>query len=263
MARKGDRLMPVNLTRRDEVAVLVLDRQDALNALSFAVLEEIDRAFDAVSRMGARALVITGAGAKAFCAGADVKELRGRDSAAHKRSLERGQGIFSKLDALQIASIAVVNGYAFGGGLELALAATFRLATANAKLGFPEVKLGMLPGYGGTQRLPRVIGVARALELILTGRTVGAEEAQRIGLVHRLVDGDPVEAGLAFAKELTRYSLPVLALARCAVTGALDVPLHEGLKIEADAATRAFRTADAAEGMAAFIEKRAPVFRDA
>jgi enoyl-CoA hydratase len=179
--------------------------------------------------MGARALVITGAGSKAFCAGADIKELRGRDPAAHKRSVERGQAIFAKLDALPIASIAVINGYAFGGGLELALAATFRLATANARLAFPEIKLG----------------------------TVGAEEAQRIGLVHRLVDGDPIEAGLSFARELTGYSLPVLALARSAVTRALDVPVHEGLKIEADAATLAFRGADAEEGMAAFVEKRA------
>jgi len=263
MARQGDGLMPLRLTCRDDVAVLVLDRPEVLNALSFAVVEEIADAFDAVGKMGARALVITGAGAKAFCAGADVKELRGRDPAAHQRSLQRGQEVFSKLETLPIVSIAVVNGYAFGGGLELALAATFRLATANAKLGFPEIKLGMIPGYGGTQRLPRVVGEARALELILTGRTVGAEEAHRIGLVHRLVDGDAIEAGLTFAGELTGYSLPVLALARSAVTRALDVPIHEGLKIEADVATLAFRTADAEEGMAAFVEKRAPVFRDA
>src|SRR6266516_5481818 len=249
--------MPLSLTRHGDVAVLVLDRQEALNALSFAFLEEIAGGFDAVRKMDARVHVMTGAGTKRFCAGADVKELRGRDPAAHRRSLERGQEIFSKLDALPIASIAVINGYAFGGGLELALAATFRLATANAKLGFPEIKLGMIPGYGGTQRLPRVVGEARALELILTGRSVGAEEAQRIGLVHKLV-----EAGPPFARELTRYSLPVLALARSAVTRALDVPIPEGLKIEADAATLAFRTADAQEGMAAFVEKRAPVFRD-
>ena len=254
--------MPLSLTRREEIAVLILDRQEALNALSFAILEDIAAAFDAVTTLGARALLITGAGTKAFCAGADVKELRNRDPAAHKRSIERGQAIFAKLDALPIPSIAVINGYAFGGGLELALAATFRLATANAKLGFPEIKLGMIPGYGGTQRLPRVVGEARALELILTGRTLDAEEAHRIGLVHRLIEGDPIEAGLTFARELTRYSLTVLALARSAVTRALDVPIHEGLKIEADLATLAYRTGDAEEGMAAFVEKRAPAFRD-
>jgi enoyl-CoA hydratase len=255
--------MPLVLSRRDDVAVLVLDRQEALNALSFALVEELAAAFDAVGKMGVRALLITGAGSKAFCAGADVGELRGRDAAAHKRSLERGQEVLSKLDALPIASIAVINGYAFGGGLELALAATFRLATANARLAFPEIKLGMIPGYGGTQRLPRIVGEARALELILTGRTVTAEEAHRIGLVHRLIDGDPIEAGLVFARELTKYSLPVLALARSAVTHALDVPVREGLKLEAEAATLAYATADAQEGLAAFLEKRAPVFRDA
>ena len=120
----------------------------------------------------------------------------------------------------------------------------------------------MIPGYCGTQRLPRVVGEARALEMILTGRTLDAEEAHRIGLVHRLIEGDPIEAGLTFARELTRYSLPVLALARSAVTRALDVPIHEGLKIEADLATLAYRTGDAKEGMAAFVEKRAPAFRD-
>src|SRR6266849_7044780 len=224
MARQGDGLMPLSLTRRDEVAVLVLDRQEALNALSFAFLEEIADAFDAVGKMGARALLITGAGTKAFCAGADVKELRGRDPAAHRRSLQRGQEIFSKLEALPIASIAVINGYAFGGGLELALAASFRLATANAKLAFPEIKLGMIPGYGGTQRLPRVVGEARALELILTGRTVDAEEAHRIGLVGRLVEGDALAQGIAFAREFSRYSLPVLEFARSAVQRAHDNP---------------------------------------
>ncbi len=140
---------------------------------------------------------------------------------------------------------------------------TFRLATANAKVGLPEIKLGLIPGYGGTQRLPRVVGEARALEMIMTGRTVGAEEAFRIGLVNRIVEGDPVAAGMAFAREFTGYSLPVLALARSAVKRALDVPVHEGLKIEADLSTLAFQTKDAAEGTTAFEEKRKPGFIDA
>ena len=131
-------------------------------------------------------------------------------------------------------SVAIINGYAFGGGLELALACTFRLATRNAKMGLPEIKLGLIPGYGGTQRLPRAVGEARALEMILTGRTVDAEEADRIGLVNRLIDGDPVAAGIAFAREFSGYSLPVLGLAREAVGRALDTPLNEGLGIEAD-----------------------------
>ena len=157
----------------------------------------------------------------------------------------------------------MINGYAFGGGLELALACTFRIATANAKMGLPEIKLGAIPGYGGTQRLPRVIGEARALEMIMTGRTVAADEALRLGLVSRIIDGDAVEAGMAFAREFTKFSLPVLALAREAVMRAGDTPINEGLKIEADLNTLAFQTEDVQEGMAAFIEKREAKFKDA
>lgn len=255
--------MSVKIEQCDDVAVMTLDRQEALNALSFALIGEIEQAIDQVARMPVRALIVTGAGAKAFCAGADIKELRHRSLAAQRAGIERGQAVFAKLDALPVASIAVINGYAFGGGLELALACTFRLATRNAKMGLPEIKLGLTPGYGGTQRLPRVIGEARALEMILTGKTVDAEEAFRIGLVNRLVDGDAVEAGFAFAREFTVYSLPALKFAREAVQRALDVPVHEGLKTEADLGTLAFRTADAEEGLAAFSEKRKPAFRDA
>lgn len=254
--------MPVVVTRQNEFAVLTLDRQEALNALSFNILEEIAEALDSVAKMDVRALIVTGAGSKAFCAGADIKELRGQELLTHKRHVERGQEIFCKVGALPVVSIAVINGYAFGGGLELALACTFRLATRNAKMGQPEIKLGLIPGYGGTQRLPRLVGEARALEMILSGRTVDAAEAERIGLVNRLIDGDPMEAAFAFARTLTAYSLPVIGFARAAVTRALDVPVNEGLKIEADLSALAYSTADAAEGMAAFIEKRDARFRD-
>lgn len=255
--------MPVELSFRDDCAVLVLNRPEALNALSFAILGDIGEAIDQAARSKARALIVTGAGAKAFCAGADIKELGGRNLVAQKRGIELGQAIFAKLDTLPMASVAVINGYAFGGGLEFALACTFRLATANAKMACPEIKLGLIPGYGGTQRLPRVVGEARALELVMTGRTVDAAEAERIGLVGKVVEGDPVAAGIAFARTFTGYSLPTLAFARAAVQRALTLPLHEGLKIEADLATLAYRTDDANEGIAAFAEKRPPRFRDA
>ena len=254
--------MTIELKRVDEFAVLTLNRPDALNALSFALIEELDRTLARVAGSDARALLITGAGAKAFCAGADIKELTGRTLVEQKRGAEFGQAVFARLDTLSLPSVAIVNGYAFGGGLELALACTFRLATRNAKMGLPEIKLGLIPGYGGTQRLPRVVGTARALELVMTGRTVDAEEAARIGLVNRLVDGDPLQAGIAFAREFSGYSLPVLGFAREAVARALDTPLHEGLKIEAALSTLAYRTEDAAEGMTAFIEKRKPQFKD-
>jgi enoyl-CoA hydratase len=255
--------MSVNVEQRDDIALLTLDRQEALNALSFAIIDEIERAIDRVTGMAVRALIVTGAGAKAFCAGADIKELRGRTLAQQRQGIERGQAVFAKLDMLPVASVAIVNGYAFGGGLELALACTFRLATRNAKMGLPEIKLGLTPGYGGTQRLPRIVGQARALEMILTGKTVDAEEALHMGLVNRLIDGDPVQAGLVFAREFTGYSLPALKFAREAVQRAQDVPVKEGLKIEADLGTLAFQTADAEEGMAAFSEKRKAKFRDA
>ena len=254
--------MSVELSRREECAVLVLNRPDALNALSFAIVREIGAALDEVGTWPVRAIIVTGAGRKAFCAGADIKELRGRGLVDQKRGAELGQAVFAKLERLPFASVAVINGYAFGGGLELALACTFRLATRTAKMGLPEIKLGLIPGYGGTQRLPRAIGQARALEMIMTGRTVGADEAERIGLVNRLVDGDPVEAGLSFAREFTAFSLPVLGFAREAVSRSLDVTIHEGLRIEADLSTLAYRTRDAEEGMAAFVEKRKPEFRD-
>ncbi|MCR6736882.1 MAG: enoyl-CoA hydratase-related protein [Afipia sp.] len=254
--------MPVELTKQDNCALLLLNRPEALNALSFSILKEISAAIDEVSGWNVRALVVTGAGEKAFCAGADIKELRGRTMTAQKRGAEFGQATFARLEQLPFPTVAAINGFAFGGGLELALACTFRLASQNAKLGLPEIKLGLIPGYGGTQRLPRLIGEARALEMILLGRTVSAQEALSFGLVHRLVESDVLSAAMDFTKEFSSYSLVALNLAREAVTRALDNPVREGLKIEADLSTLAFGTADAEEGMAAFTEKRQAKFKD-
>jgi enoyl-CoA hydratase len=254
--------MVVRLERRDACAILTLDRPEALNALSFDILRELGSRLDEVGGSDARALIVTGAGPKAFCAGADIPELRSRDLMAQKRGAELGQAVFAKLDALPMPSVAVINGFAFGGGLELALACSIRLCSPNAKMGLPEVKLGLIPGYGGTQRLPRVVGPARALDIILTGRTVLAEEALRIGLVTEIVEGDPVEAGLACTARFTSHSLPVMAFARAAVARAATTPLAEGLAAEAELSTLAYRLEDAEEGMAAFVEKRKPVFKD-
>jgi enoyl-CoA hydratase len=255
--------MAIELDRREEFAVLTLNRQDALNALSFGLIRDIGAALDEVAGWDVRALLVAGAGQKAFCAGADIKELQGRGLVAQKRDAELGQRTFARLDVLPVPSVAVINGYAFGGGLELAMACTFRLATLTAKMGLPEIKLGLIPGYGGTQRLPRLVGEARALEMIMTGRTVDAEEGLRIGLVNRIIeDGEPLAAAMAFAREFSRFSLPTLGFAREAVTRALDTPVAEGLRIEADLSTLAFQTEDAAEGMAAFVAKRKPAFRD-
>ncbi len=254
--------MPIQLTQRDRAAVITLDRPEALNALSFAILEELDGVLDEVAASDARALIVAGAGDKAFCAGADIPELRHRDLVAQRRLAQLGQRVFERVAQLEIPSIAVVHGFALGGGCELALACDFRVATPKARFGLPEIKLGLIPGYGGTQRLPRLIGEARALEMILSGRTVRADEALSMGLVNRVEEGDPVALGLAFAEAFTGYSRPALSFARDAVRRAADVSLADGLSLEADLSTLAYRMADAEEGMAAFQEKRDPEWRD-
>ena len=179
--------MSVELTRNGDAAVITLNRPQALNALSFEIVEEVGDAIDEATSTDARAIIFTGAGDKAFCAGADIKELREQNTNSMRVAMGKGQATFAKLDSLRIPSIALINGYAFGGGLELALACTFRVATSNAKVGLPEIKLGIIPGYGGTQRLPRLVGEGRALEIIMSGRTVDAEEAERIGLVQKII----------------------------------------------------------------------------
>ena len=251
----------VDLTRDGANAVITLNRPEALNALSFEIIRAIGAAIDEAAGWDIRALIFTGAGEKAFCAGADIKELTNRPLMAQKQGAELGQGVFAKLDRFKTPSIAALNGYAFGGGLELALACTFRVAAPRAKMGLPEIKLGLIPGYGGTQRLPRLIGEGRALDMILTGRTVDAEEALRIGLVTRVAE-DALAGAKALAADLAGFGLPALAFARAAVQRAGDTTLAEGLRIEADLSTLAYRTEDAAEGLGAFLDKRKPTFRD-
>ncbi|MBT5110329.1 MAG: enoyl-CoA hydratase [Rhodospirillaceae bacterium] len=252
----------LELTRREEFAIITLNRPKALNALSFQLVRDIAAALDEVETSDARAVLFTGAGDRAFCAGADIKELTGLTLSNQKRTTTFGQRTFARLDSFPIPSVAVINGYAFGGGMELASACTFRVATPNAKMGLPEIKLGLIPGYGGTQRLPRLIGQARALEIIMSGRTVEASEAERIGLVSAILEGDAMDAAMAFARTFTCYGLPALSLAREAVLRAGETSLDEGLNAEADLNTLAFQTEDAKEGMAAFTDKRPAVFKD-
>ncbi|MDF3839915.1 enoyl-CoA hydratase-related protein [Cupriavidus basilensis] len=247
----------------DQYAILTLNRQDALNALQFRMLAQISQAIDEVAQSPARGLIVVGAGPKAFCAGADITELMDRDLTAQRDGALLGQQAFNKLARLAIPSVAVLHGYAFGGGLELAMACTFRIATRKAKMGLPEIKLGLIPGYGGTQRLPRLVGEGRALELIMSGRAIDGAEAERIGLVNQLVEGDdPVELGRQYLAPFLAFSGCASRFAREAVQRALATTLDEGLRIEADLSTLAYQTRDAAEGMKAFIEKREPEFKD-
>ena len=253
----------ISYEKHGAVRLITINRADKMNSLTFEANDDLVAAWHEFDQdESARAAVITGAGDRAFCAGADITELTGRTLLAQKAGAELGQRVFSKLDTLPIPSIAAISGFALGGGCELALSCSFRLATPRARFGLPEVKLGLIPGYGGTQRLPRLVGESRALEIILTGRMVSAEEALAIGLVNRLVEGDLLEAAVAFAVELGGFSLVASGLAREAVRRSMDCPLHEGLQTESDLSTLAYQTADADEGMAAFLEKRPPVFKD-
>jgi enoyl-CoA hydratase len=253
--------MAIHLTRIDELAVVALDRPEVLNALNFELLRDLGAALDQVATGDARALLVTGAGDRAFCAGADVKELMGRSLRAQREGPAFGQAIFSSLDALPIPSIALICGYAFGGGLELALACTFRLAVESARLGLPEIKLGLIPGlwrYAASAAADRRSARARN-HPDRPHRRGGGSRADR---PNRIVKGDLIEAGASFAREMTGYSLPALCLARDAVHRGLAFPLKEGLEIEADLNTLTFQTTDAVEGMLAFLEKRKPAVRD-
>jgi len=254
--------MPIELQTSGQFAVVTINRPEALNALTFELIRELGATLDRVADSDARALIITGAGEKSFCAGADIKELIGRTLLEQKRGAASGQMTFAKLDQLPIPSIALLNGYAFGAGLELALACTFRLGGARSKLGLPEIKLGLIPGYGGTQRLARLLGESRAMEMILTGRTVSASEALQLGLLHRIVEEPLLPSAIAFAQEFSCFGLPALRFARDAVRRATSTTLENGLLIEQDLSTLAYQTQDAAEGMQAFADKRPPRFRD-
>ncbi|MEW5911843.1 MAG: enoyl-CoA hydratase-related protein [Thermodesulfobacteriota bacterium] len=249
--------------RKGAVEVLTFTRPPVLNALNFQLLGQLrDHLLACQADPEVRVLIFTGQGPKAFCAGADIPELRGRHVMAERQGLRLGQEVFSLLESLGKPSIAAINGFALGGGLELALACTFRLATPNARLGLPELNLGLLPGYGGTQRLPRLVGQARALEMILLGTMVPADQAAEMGLVQRVVEPEELlPQSLALAEKLMAKSPLTIGLALEAVHRGLDMTLAEGLALEADLATIAYRTEDALEGLAAFVEKRPPNFR--
>ncbi len=254
--------MSIELTRSEEFAVIRLRRPEVLNALNYNMLELLGQALDEVQESDARALFITGEGSRAFCAGADISELMDRTVGQKYEGTWLGQRTFSRLERFRIPSIALVNGYALGGGCELSLASTFRLAAPAARFGLPEVKMGLVPGYGGTQRLPRLIGVSKALEITMSGRMIAAEEALRIGLVNRVIDGDLIAAGKEFARGFSHHGLLATKLIRDSILRGVDVSIEDGLRIEADLSTVSMLSEDGAEGARAFLEKRAPRFRD-
>ncbi len=248
--------------RRDgDIGLLLLDRPKALNALNSALLAELDALLGSDQVAGLRALVIAGSGDRAFAAGADITEMADFSAAEAEAFSGRGQAIFERIEALPCPTVAAVNGFALGGGCELAMACDLILASPTAVFGQPEVKLGVIPGFGGTQRLTRRVGRQRALELMLTARNVKADEAVAIGLALQVVaEGDVVDAALALAGRIARNAPVAVRLARRAVAETDGLDLHNALAAERSLFGLCFATDDQQEGMAAFVEKRRAVF---
>ncbi len=244
------------------IALVTVNRPDKLNALSGAVVVELQDAFDRIASDGAvRAAIVTGAGEKAFVAGADINELAALSPVEARAYARRGQEAFRRLETMPKPSVAAVNGFALGGGLELAMAATVRIASENARLGQPEVKLGIIPGYGGTQRLPRLVGRGRALEMLLSGEPVTAAEAHRIGLVNAVAPaGELLNVCRAWLRKVLANAPLAVALAMEAVDVGLDAGIEKGLQFEAAAFGMSAATQDCREGTRAFLEKRRAAF---
>jgi len=249
--------------KRDGIAYLTFNRPKVLNALNRKTVEELrDALLDARGDETVRVLILTGAGEKSFVAGADIGELAVQTPVQGKEFSLYGQGVFHLLETMGKPSICAINGFALGGGCELALSCTIRIASKTAKLGQPEVKLGILPGYGGTQRLARLCGKGVAHELCLTGEMVTAEEAQRIGLVNRIYEpAELIPAAEAMAKKMITNGPIAVKYTMEAIERGVEMPLEEGLFLEATLFGVACATEDMREGTKAFLEKRAAQFK--
>ncbi|MBI1790209.1 MAG: enoyl-CoA hydratase/isomerase family protein [Acidobacteria bacterium] len=244
------------------VATVTLNRPDKLNALNAATIGDLDAVFEVAARDDEiKALIVTGAGGKAFAAGADIGELASASPVEAWAIATRGQNVFRRLESMRKVSVAAISGIAFGGGLELAMCCTVRFAASNAKLGQPEVRLGIPPGYGGTQRLPRLVGRGRALEMLLTGDSIDAQRALEIGLVNLVfAPGELMDESRAWVDKVLANAPVALSLVVEAVDAGLNLGLEDGLRFEAAAFGLAFSTHDRAEGTRAFLEKRKPNF---
>jgi enoyl-CoA hydratase len=255
--------MPIDVDRTAATAVVTVNRPDALNALDLAHAEDLEACLEELADDASiRAVVLTGAGERAFIAGADIKYMHGLDVLGARRWGELGHRIGALLETMPKPTIAAINGFALGGGCELALACDLRVASTSARLGQPEINLGILPGWGGTQRLARVTSLGFAKELVLTGRTVDGTEALERGLVNAVVDPDEVlPRAIALADEFAAKSPLAVAYAKEAVNLTLQGDHRGNLETEARLFAMLFSTADQKEGMAAFVEKRSADFR--
>src|SRR5436305_4916124 len=250
------------LEKKNSIAYVTVNRPKVLNALNMATMEELRAAFhDIKNDKSIRVVIFTGTGEKAFIAGADISELAKHDAVSGKEYTHRGQSVLNLIENLGKPVIACINGFALGGGCEIAMACTMRLASDNAKLGQPEVKLGIIPGYGGTQRLPRLVGKGIAMQLLLTGEMISAQEAHRIGLVNEVVPAaELIGRAEAIAQAIIKNA--PLAIQYCleAVNHGIELTQEEGLYLEASLFAVSCATEDKKEGTSAFLEKRAANF---
>ncbi|WP_297335152.1 enoyl-CoA hydratase-related protein [Algoriphagus sp.] len=248
---------------KNGVLFLTINRQDKMNALNFATLEELREIFDeVVDNKAIKAVILTGAGEKAFIAGADIKEISELNEVNARKFAEHGQEIFSMIENCHKPVIAVTNGYTLGGGCELAMACHIRIASANAKFGQPEVNLGIIPGYGGTQRLTILVGRGKANELMMTGDMIGAEEARELGLVNHVLPTK--EDAMAKAQEIVEKIMSKAPLAIGMVVDCVNAAYladENGFQTEANSFARCVKSGDYKEGTSAFLEKRKPVFK--
>lgn len=252
------------LDKVDGVATLTIHRPTALNALNPETIAELDETVAALAGdPSVRAVILTGAGDKAFVAGADIAAMQPLDPVAARELARRGHHLCHSIERAPKVFIAAVNGYALGGGCELAMACDIRLAAETARFGQPEINLGIIPGFGGTQRLPRLVGRGRALELLLTGEMIDAHEALRIGLVNRVVPPAELLAEVqAMARQIAGKGMAAVRLCKEAVANGLEMDLARAADYEAELFGLCFATADQKEGMQAFLEKRRAVFCD-
>jgi len=251
------------LEKKNSIAYVTVNRPKVLNALNMATMEELRAAFhDIKNDASVRVVILTGAGEKAFIAGADIGELAKHDPVSAKAYTHRGQSVLNLIENLGKPVIACINGFALGGGCELAMACTMRLASENAKLGQPEVKLGIMPGYGGSQRLPRLVGKGIAMQHVLTGEMIGAQEAHRIGLVNEVTAAaELIPRAEAIAQKIIANAPLAVQYTMEAVNKGMEMTLAEGLFLEATLFSVCCATADKNEGTTAFLEKRPAQFK--
>jgi len=249
--------------KKNSIAYVTVNRPKVLNALNMATMEELRTAFHEIKNdTSVRVVIFTGAGEKAFIAGADISELAKHDAVSGKEYTHRGQSVLNLIENLGKPVIACINGFALGGGCEIAMACTMRLASENAKFGQPEVKLGIIPGYGGTQRLPRLVGKGVAMQLVLAGEMITAQEAHRIGLVNEVTaPADLVPRAEAIAQKIIANAPLAVQYAMEAVNKGMEMTLAEGLYLEATLFGVCCATEDKEEGTAAFLEKRTAQFK--